>query len=297
VLTSYTGELASQSGSPPDAAGPRPEGGRLVVHFGNAHVDALPTRRVYFLAVNHAYTPLGGADGPELRRLIAHAIQRDAILNACFRAGFTDYHRPLDGPFPPGTWPCSPLASRLDDADLARSLAGRRKAPPPLDLKYPAGDPAVENACRMIQQQLADAKVTVKLTPLEPAELFKKVVVEKDFHLAYWHYDYPDEWFSPAGLLDPKAGGLGNRNFMGYQPSAEFATLLAGCQNRRDFGAIRKSMQQLHAAFRTELPFIPLWHLDTHVLAAADLRVAPSVTLLDPLAPFAQVEHWTLAGR
>jgi ABC-type transport system substrate-binding protein len=163
-----------------------------------------------------------------------------------------------------------------------------------LDLKYPSGDPAVERACEMIKQQLAEHKVTLQLTPLEPAELRQKVEVETDFHLAYWHHDYPDEWFSPAGLFDPKARGLGNRNFMGYRPEAQFDQLLTRCQNRRDFGELRRAMQQLHAEFRTEMPFIPLWHLDTHVLIHSSLHVHPSVALLDPLAPFTHVERWAL---
>jgi hypothetical protein len=145
----------------------------------------------------------------------------------------------------------------------------------------------------MIQKQLAEIQVPLKLIPLEPDELRRKVEVETDFHLAYWHYDYTDDWFSPAGLFDPKAQGSGNRNFMRYQPSADFGATLARCQDRRDFGEVRKAMQRLHAVFRTtEMPFIPMWHLDTHVLVADRLQVEPAVALLDPLAPFVHVDQW-----
>jgi peptide/nickel transport system substrate-binding protein len=255
------------------------------------------SRRIYFLAVNHAVPALGGAGGTDLRRLLAHAIQRDAILNECFRAGYRDFHQALNGPFPPDTWPCSPLVSpTLDQPDLARSLIDPRRKPVALELKYPADDPAVERACQMMQKQLEELKagVTLKLKAEPPAELRRRVESENDFQLAYWHYDYPDDWFSPAGLLDPKATGLGNRNFLGYVPPPDFDAVLARCQNRRDFAEVRKAMQRLHDVFVKEMPFIPLWHLDTHLLIHAGLETVPPAGQLDPLAPFTHIERWTL---
>src|SRR5262245_30442465 len=170
----------------------------------------------------------------------------------CFLASSPRFHQPLDGPFPPGTWPCSPKAGKLDDPDLARSLAAARKRPPvALELKYPDDDPAVKRACELMQQQVAALKAGVSLTlkPVPPDDLRQQVEVVNDYQLAYAHYDYPDEWFHPGGLLDPHARGLGNRNYLNYTPPPEFDGLLAACQNRRDFGALRQAMQQLHAEF------------------------------------------------
>jgi hypothetical protein len=53
-------------------------------------------------------------------------------------------------------------------------------------------------------------------------------------------------------------------------------------------------MRQLHVEFRKEVPFIPLWRLETHVLASSRLRTDPAVPLLDPLSPFVFVDRWVL---
>jgi peptide/nickel transport system substrate-binding protein len=299
VLTRATADLASLRSAPAvaPADGSRPIG-RLEVTMGTGRIETLPSRRIWYLVVNHRDPLLGGSkEAGDLRRLIAHAIPRDAILTSCFRAGFPDHHQPLDGPFPPGTWPCNPLAGRLDDSGLAGSLASARE-PIKLELKYPSDDPAVERACQQIQQTLSEYKITIRLAPRSPAELRKQVTIDTDFQLAYWHHDFADDWFDVGGLLDPHRigppGQMGDRNFMSYTPSPDFAALLVRTQSHRDFGELRIAMRQLHVEFRKEMPFIPLWHLDTHVLASSRLRTEPAVPLLDPLAPFLFVDQWML---
>jgi ABC-type oligopeptide transport system substrate-binding subunit len=91
-----------------------------------------------------------------------------------------------------------------------------------------------------------------------------------------------------------RPGTADTRNFMSYEPSAEFAGLLGRSQKLRDFADLRATMRQIHVEFRKDMPFIPLWHLDTHVLASSRLKTEPAVPLLDPLAPFGFIEHWTL---
>jgi ABC-type transport system substrate-binding protein len=300
VLTRATADLASLRSAPAavPADGSRAIG-RLEVTMGAGRVDTLPSRRIWYLAINHRDPVLGGSkEAAELRRLIAHGISRDAILTTCFRAGFPDHHQPLDGPFPTGTWPCNPIAGRLDDSGLAGSLAAGRPEPVKLELKYPNDDPAVERACQQIQQQLAEYKITIRLAPRTPADLRKQVTVDTDFQLAYWRHDFADDWFDIGGLLDPHRigppGQTGGGNFMSYTPSPDFAALLVRSQSHRDFGELRIALRQLHLEFRKEMPFIPLWNLDTHILATSRLRTEPAVPLLDPLAPFLFVDQWTL---
>src|SRR5207302_11016393 len=113
--------------------------GRLNVKVGtDATIVTVPSRRIYFLAVNHLRPPeLGKPDEPNLRRVLAFAINREQILNDCFRAGNRDYHRALTGPFPPGTWPCAPGSPSLDDLELARAEAHKINREFVLVLKYP----------------------------------------------------------------------------------------------------------------------------------------------------------------
>jgi ABC-type transport system substrate-binding protein len=298
VLTPNTTELAVLKPSAKPAADDALQAGKLEINIGNTgRVDTLFGRRIYFLAINHEVQALKGDKGRELRKFLAHAIRRTAILNANFRAGFEKHHQPLAGPFPPDTWPCYPQAARsLDDADLARELRKGKSDKVELALKYPDGDPIIAQACKLMAEQVAGLNlgVTLELKAVDANKYYEEVVENNDFQLAFCHYDYPDDWFSPAGLLDPLARAHGGRNFMGYDPPAEVQGLLNRCQYQRDFGEVRKAMWQLDESFRTEIPFIPLWHLDTHALLAAGLTTVPPAALLDPLAPFTHIEQWSV---
>ena len=63
-------------------------------------------------------------------------------------------------------------------------------------------------------------------------------------------------------------------------------------QERRDFETVQATLQRLHAAFRTTMPFIPLWNLDAHLVLREELKTAPEPRLLDPLAVFTHVDEW-----
>jgi ABC-type oligopeptide transport system substrate-binding subunit len=299
AVTTNTGELAVLNAKPQPAAANVPiTGGKLEVNIENrGRVDTLFGRRVYFLAVNHQSPALGGDKGRDLRKFLAAAIQREAILTADFRAGFDKHHQPLTGPFPPDTWPCSRSASSpLDDPYLAGGLRKDKSDKVQLELKYPDGDQVIAQACKRMAEQVAglNAGVTLLLKAVEPDKYYQEVVFDTDFKLAYWHYDYPDDWFSPAGLFDQSARSHGGRNFMGYVPPTDIQALLTRCQDRRDFGVVREAMHRLDASFRTEMPFIPLWHLDMHALLAAGLTTVPPAAQIDPLAPFSHIEQWSV---
>lgn len=282
---------------------------RLEAMVGNGQsLQTQPSRRIYYLAVNHQVPTLGGESGKLVRRVLANAIRRDAILTDCYRAGFSSYHQPLNGPFPPGTWPCSPLVVKgaLDNPEGAQGIrdtteyknalgADSRGKPREFELKYPEGDPAIEKACQMIAKQVEDVKAnfTIKPVAVPPEKLWKQIEHDTDFKLAFRHYDYPDDWFSLAGLLDPSVpAGAGSRNFMAFKPSEVFEPVFRRCQDRRDFGKLREAMHKMHEEFVEELPFIPLWHLDTHVLISQQLETRPAAGQLDPLRPFVHIDEW-----
>jgi ABC-type transport system substrate-binding protein len=296
ALTTHTSDLKEIEGVKKAAETPG-QAGRLEVNIERiGRTDTLTGRRIYFLAVNHQSPLLGeGETGRRMRRFLGYAIRRDAILTDCFRAGFEKHHQPLSGPFPPGTWPCSPVAGSLDYPDVVRGsrpVSGNVD----LELKYPDDDPVVAEACKRMADQVAELKagVTLKLQPVKAENYYKEVFQERSFQLAYWHYDYPNDWFNPAGLFDAAAQEFQGRNFMRYVPPTALSNLLVKCQDRRDFGEVRQAMQQLHATFATEMPFIPLWHLDTHALLAAGLTTVPPANQLDPLAPFTHIEQWSV---
>jgi ABC-type transport system substrate-binding protein len=259
-----------------------------------------PNRRIYFLAVNHRRPNLAN---PELRIALALAIDREKLLNDHFRKGLgKNVHRPLNGPYPAGSWACSPLVGKnkgndpsLDpfDAELARAklrtalskLAQREVS---LTLKYPQGDPVLASAvsalCGQVEKELPGVKLSS--TALTPHQMREAVERTHDYELAYYCYDFPDEsyWLKPL---------LGGENYLGYtgplQGRIEKAATL------RNFRQVQEYARAMHQQLlEVEMPLIPLWQLDPLIaLRKGRVEMPP----IDPQTLFTRVEEWHLRGR
>jgi peptide/nickel transport system substrate-binding protein len=262
----------------------------------------MATRRVYFLAVNHRAGPLKG--NKELRKALALAIDRQTILNNCFRAEPGKLHHSLNGPFPAGSWPCEPkVPAELYDREgakaQARAALEKAEGPITLTLLYPSGDPAVEAAmkqlCESVNKELRlDNRKFIELKPegLQPANLRERVEEKHSYQLAYYHYDYPSESYWLAPLFDSQAMDINGSNYMGCVDPALLA-LFATAKNHRDFDDVRKAMHAVHRQLHQEMPLIPLWQLDTFLA----YRKGVKPTAVDPIVIFNDVEHWSLNKR
>jgi ABC-type oligopeptide transport system substrate-binding subunit len=257
----------------------------------------VPNRRIYFLAVNHRRLELRDV---RLRRAIALAIKRDDILDKFFRGDPKEpdrkLHRELTGPYPPGSWACKPKAPPLFDRELAKALAKQvNPGPLTLKLKYPADDMAAQQACGYIRDQVGQLhpNLKIELEPLSREELYNKVEVRHDFDLAYYHWDYPSEdyWLWP--LLDPRSTGSRGHNFLGYTNDGELEGYFRKAMARRQVKAVQQEMYEIHDRIVEQMPFIPLWQLDTHIVFDKDLLPVG----VDPLLVFTNVEEWRLEKR
>jgi len=277
-------------------------------------------RRVHFLAINHRHPNLQSAD---LRRGLAHAIQREEILTNVFREGnlASKFHRALPGPFPPGTWAVPDRVPDLFKEQLASTLLGNRvtqQGAMKLTLKYPNDDIAVGLAMAKVREQIEklsqppgqEQKISIELIALSPAELRRQVGVEHNYELAYMSHDYSNDLFSLAGLFDPNAAGPYGRNYMSYlvagtgtdEADRRLEQLLRETYYHRDFrGDLRAKTHELHQLFIDRMPFVPLWQLDRHLVTHQKLQIelrdtkGPDVpTLLDPVRIFTQVAEWKL---
>lgn len=252
-------------------------------------VHTLRNRRVYFLAVNHRHDKLRNAN---LRRAIGLAINREKILDDCFRDNYQDergqpVHRPLNGPYPPGSWACGFQTDLLDVAK-ARSLARQVGAAPPLELLFPADMPQVEEACQTIRAQVETA-TGIKLVPrgVPLADFYRTVAVDRKYELAYFWWDHPNDSYWLGPLFD-------RRNFLGPVNDGELDALLADTMNHRDFAVVQEKTRQIHRRLAERMPLIPLWQLDTHIAVHNDLRTVPTPARLDPLLIFTETEKWRL---
>jgi peptide/nickel transport system substrate-binding protein len=274
---------------------------------------ATTNRHIQLLAINHRRPYLQAA---EVRRGLSLAINREAIVKNVFR-GDSEFHRALTGPFPPTCWATPAKSPELFKPDVARALvtdwANQHQALQ-LSLKFRDDDPRAADACRQIKEDIEKAagpSVAIVLQPLNPEVLRKKVEAEHDYELAYCSFDYRDDLYRLDGLLDPAAAGRNGRNFLGYLVEGTNQTdrdrrlrqTVLEMRAHRDFAKqVREKTWELHSLFNQQVPFIPLWQLDRHVVVANNLDVfldesAPQPATpaqIDPSTVFTGVERWRL---
>jgi peptide/nickel transport system substrate-binding protein len=256
--------------------------------------EPMPNRRVYFLAVNHRQAPLQNAD---LRRALAYAIDRQEILTKVYRAaGFEKIHKALNGPYPAGSWACaSNIPPDLFDVDKAKTWKGRVDAAGvrfgALSLKYPDNDRDVENAMKLLKEQVQKTtNFEIELKRMSPADLRRDVEMTHDYELAYYHFDYASEAYWLWPLFDPRCTGPGGANYMGYAQDSDLESLFRNTMGFRDFHEVAERTHLIHNAIVAQMPLIPLWQLDTHVAYVTGVHPEP----FDPLLVFTDIEHWQI---
>jgi len=268
--------------------------------MGYADIRSAPSRRVYFLALNHRVPSLANQD---LRRALAHAIGRDQILEDSFRgpAGAGQWQRALNGPFPVHSWAfCPPprVPEDLYQPELAKSFAkkaGQQLGPLRLSLKFPADSPEVADACATIAGQVSklfaqvEVNLGVDLKPLSSQQM-RAALHQHDYELAYHHWDFPDDNFWLWPLFDLHADALrpGGSNFLGYDNDAKLQSLLRSALSHRQFTAVRENQQSIHAHLYERMPLIPLWQLPEYIAVHPSL----STPTLDPRQIFLNILDW-----
>jgi ABC-type transport system substrate-binding protein len=272
-------------------------------------------QRIHYLAVNHRSPVLQNV---ELRRGLNHALDREAILDAVYRAGKKEYHQALRGPFPVNTW-LVPSEKTRDQYQPEQAEAELQRGRPvaPLSLLFPNDDPLAQQACDLIKKQIEAAstgkagKVTIELLPVAPADLYRRVEHEHRYDLAYMTHTYDSCWFAHelAVWLDPTAASPGGMNHCGYLakatlPHADDDALrkrLIEVQGSRDPVRISKLAIDIHQRFGERVPFIPLWQLDRHLAVSTRLKMMVEGKAeplppqqINPGALFRGVARWRL---
>src|SRR5262249_47430307 len=131
-------------------------------------------------------------------------------------------------------------------------------------LRYPAGDDAVRKACEMIRDQVQGLGAGLELALLErsPADLRRDVEKDHQYDLAYYSWDFPDHTYWLWPLFDPRGG----RNFLGYKNDTELEPRFRQLLSHRAFDVVQRLTHEIHAHVYAQMPLIPLWQLDTHLV-------------------------------
>jgi ABC-type transport system substrate-binding protein len=280
-------------------------------------------RRVYFLAINHKKKE--ALKIQEMRKAFAHAIDREGLLTAHFRAGYQaidrqnqlktvltnedeQLHPALNGPFPAGSWACCPTsrvpagANLYNPDDALSYVKGALKTlgeDVDLKLSYPNDDPRVVKACEAIctaLSKLTDGKHKIKVTPkpLSPKD-FQEDVQAGTYHLAYCQYDYPTDFYWLWPLFDPSESACrpGGSNYLRYQGDSDLESLFQKAMRHRNYEEVKKLTHDLHAHLYDKMPLIPLWQLHTHIAISPNLKPVG----IDPVLVFTNVERWRMVQK
>ncbi|MBX9623614.1 MAG: hypothetical protein K2X82_07350 [Gemmataceae bacterium] len=289
-------------------------------------VTAQVNRRVHILAVNLRRPPL---QNKKLRQGLNLAIDREQVLREQFRFAGPEnrqYDIGMSGPFPPKSWATPKDKSGLPVPLVNKDLAAKRLteyldapgAVPELKVIYAESDPMAGPAVAAIKAQVeglfreGGKRLTLTPEPIPARELMKRVEDESRYDLAYLPFEYPDDWY-PYGLaafLDPAAAGRGGRNWTGFlsaqtNPDEQDRILggeLAALLLHKDYtGELLHRAKEIHGLFNEAVPFVPLWHLDRHMIVHSGLKVflddsaepAPP-SLLNQSTLFQNVARWRL---
>ena len=204
---------------------------------------------------------------PRVRRAVAHAVDREAIIK--FLMG--DSARTASAILPPEHWAGAPDLARIDyDPERARALLEEAGygAGNPIKLVYKTStDPLRVRIATIIQDQLKQVGIDVELSTYDWGTFYGDIKAGRFqmYSLAWVGIKMPDifrytmhsDSLPPAGA---NRGRLMNRRVDELIESAEVAAALS-----------EQAMfyRELQALLLEELPYVPLWYEDHYLVTRA----------------------------
>jgi peptide/nickel transport system substrate-binding protein len=218
-----------------------------------------------YLGFNLAHPDTGR---PEVRRAVAHALDRPAILRHLFRDG----GRAAGGMFPPKHWAGGAGTGPAYDPERARALLAAAGYGPerPLRLTYKtSSDPFRVRLATVIQAQLSEAGIEVAVQSYDWGTFFGDVKAGRFelYALTWVGVRTPDIFryaFHSASV--PPEGA--NR---GRYASPEADRLIEAALAEPDPGRAAALYRGLAALLLTDLPYAPLWYEDQFLAARAEV--------------------------
>jgi peptide/nickel transport system substrate-binding protein len=229
---------------------------------------------------NFAYIGFNLANPPtadiRVRRAIAHAIDRDAIMQHILGGAA----RPAAALLPPDHWAGNPaLHPPGHDPQLARQLLQEAgyDAGHPLQLGYKTStDPVRVRIATVIQQQLADIGIDMRLSSYDWGTFFGDIKAGRFqmYSLAWVGIKTPDifRYAFHSTSLPPEGANRGRLADAAIDRLIEAAEQGATLEEQAEY------YRQVQAQLLDALPYVPLWYED-HVVATrqgiSGYRLAP----------------------
>ena len=267
--------IALESGAIDLAVSILPEELQFVELHPGLVLHVTPANNVAYLAMNMDDPTLASL---EVRRAIAHAINKDAIVQLAFGRTAT----PAEGPLPPGMWSYhKPRATYPYDPAAARQLLAQAQAAgtwdPATVLTFYAPStprpylPSPDRTARAIQANLAEVGIQTRIE-LNPfvTHLDHTRNGDHDLCLLGWVGDNgdPDNFLQQ---LDRENTVIGNAMNAAFYRDALVHQLLSQAQEASD----RLERERLYARVQEQIaedaPWVPLAHSQVAIAARDDI--------------------------
>ena len=234
-----------------------------------------PAALVSYLAMNTQRRPL---NDPRIRRAIAHAIRREALVKLVYQG----LGIPAIGPLPPNVWgarsdvvtyPYDPAAAR---ASCWPRPAGRATREAPLKLFAPSAPsqymPAPERVADIIKLCLAEVGIPVEVILSDPAEHQRALWAgEHDLALHGWFNDNGDPDNFLYTLLDSDNTTGTRPSNIAFYSNGWFHDVIGMAQRTTDRTERERLYSQAQAILAIDVPWVPLAHSKV-VFAERDQR-------------------------
>ncbi|MGH7321070.1 MAG: ABC transporter substrate-binding protein [Candidatus Rokuibacteriota bacterium] len=290
VYRVYPGELWElvydefKKGALEDA--PLPTRGYRQVVQDKSHVYVRrPMISVRFYGLNTQMKPL---DDRRVRQALAHAINRDAVIEEAFQGRFT----PARGILPPGTQGFNPrLRGLAYDPNRARELLAEAGYPggqglPPIAVWSSVKLEALTQEFEMVRKDLDAVGVRLEVHYLTDWPQFSKTLDERKFpaFLYAWYADVPD----PDNFLSKLFHSASPRNFFGYVNRA-VDDLLARARSERDVERRVEFYRSAEQLVLDDAPVIPFYHHTYERVFQPYVRSVEVNGLGDPYIPLRKI--------
>jgi peptide/nickel transport system substrate-binding protein len=251
-----------------------------------------PAALVAYLAMNTQRRPL---DDPRIRRAIAHAIRREAMVRYVYQGLATV----AVGPLPPNVWGArSDLVSFEYDQERARTLlaeAGFSGAiGRPLKLYVPSVArqymPAPDRVASVIRSCLGEVGLPIEIVTREPGDLQRALWAgEHDLALTGWFGANGDPDNFLYNLLDSDNTTGGHPSNVAFYSNAWFHDIIGMAQRITDRTERERLYSQAQAIVANDAPWLPLAH--PMVMFAARAGIQGLVLQPSAMALYRSVEH------
>ena len=234
-----------------------------------------PAALVSYLAMNTQRRPL---DDPRMRRAIATAIRRDALVKLVYQG----VGIPAIGPLPPNVWGArTDVVTYPYDPERARKMLAEAGWQPgraaPLKLFAASAptlfNPAPDRVAGIIKTCLAEVGVNVEIVLNEPAEHQRALWAgEHDLALHGWFNDNGDPDNFLYTLLDSDNTTGSRPSNIAFYSNAWFDDVIGVAQRTTDRTERERLYSQAQAILALDVPWVPLAHSNVVFATRANVR-------------------------